>query len=140
MAVVRELASALNDPASPERALHLFAIPQAIRERTPSEQAEFIRKASQDEVSDGGISVLLRDGKFGILKAIFPQQAEAWATQAGVQVDNCVAFKLEQNGVRAEVVLVCESGSAGLPAFRIVRLNNVKQLAESKLIIAEQRP
>jgi hypothetical protein len=143
LATVRELAAALSDPASAERALRLLGLPQAMRERTPSEQVEFIRKALQDEITDEGVSVLQRNGQFGPLKSLFPQQAEVWAAQAGAQPADCVAFKLEQDGVCAEVVLAKQPALSTPPsalAYRIVRLNNVKQLAAPKEASASHRP
>ena len=51
----------------------------------------------------------MKEGLFGPLQEMFPQEAAAWAAQAGVKVEDCVAFKLEQNGLRAEVVLKLSS-------------------------------
>ena len=133
LAAVRRLATALNGSASAEQTLQLLSLPPALRGRTSAEQVEFIRKALRDEISEGGVSALQRYGQFGPLKQLFPQQADAWATQAGVQVDDCVAFKLERNGQLAEVVLVRDSGLDGPPVLRVVRVNNVKQMAVGKL-------
>lgn len=126
------LGAALRGSAPSEQLLRLVVLPQAIRDRTLSEQAEFIRKALRDEVSVEGLAVLKRKAQFGPLKQLFPQQAETWATQAGVRVDDCVALRLARNGQLAEVVLVRDSGSEGLPTLRIVRVNNVRPLAETR--------
>ena len=105
----------------------LVVVPAAMQNRTSSEQAEFLAKALTDETSPDGLAALRRHGTFGTLRELFPAEAEAWASQAGVEVENCVAFKLEQPGLRTEVVLVKPLFPGG--RYRIVRLNNVKQLA-----------
>jgi hypothetical protein len=106
----------------------------ALQSRTPSEQLEFITKALSDEVSLEGLAVLKKEGRFGALKEVFPVEADGWVAQAGVKLEDYVAFRLERNGLRTEVVLACTSDSP--PAthhsprhtYRIVRCNNVKQL------------
>ena len=80
-------------------------IPPALSQRTISEQAEFIRKALRDEVSPAGIAELNKGAAFGPLREIFPAQADRWSQQAGVNVDDCVAFRLERSGVQAQVVI-----------------------------------
>ncbi len=139
LSTIHLLEDALASPAPASFSqLVILGAPQS--SRTPAEQNEFIRKALADELSAEGLAVLQRKGAFGHLTSLFPAEAQVWATQAGVRAVDCLAFRLDRtNGLRSEVVLTCGSGSAGLPAFRIVRLNNVKQLAESKLVIAEQR-
>lgn len=136
--------TALNSSA-PEALLRVIVSPSSVRDRTAAEQAEFLRKALRDEISPEGLAVLKRDGQFGPLTNIFPAEAEAWSRQAGVSPENCVAFKLERNGLRAEVVLRKPSTfnpqpSAGDPPYRIVRVNNVKQLAETNLVTTETPP
>ena len=68
--------------------------------------------------------MLQREGSFGLLRTLFPAEAEKWAKQAGVKPEDCVAFKMERTGVRAEVVLLREGQT-----LRVVRCNNVKQMA-----------
>jgi hypothetical protein len=99
-------------------------IPPALSQRTISEQAEFIRKALRDEVSPAGIAELNKGAAFGPLREIFPAQADRWSQQAGVNVDDCVAFRLERSGVQAQVVIY-RNGSD----FRILRCVNVSRLA-----------
>ena len=118
--------------------LDLIVLPAAVRDRTPPEQSEFLAKALNDEISPEGLAALKRHGDYGPLKILFPAEAERWAGQAGVNPDNCVAFKLDRNGLRAEVVLAKPSTlnpqpSTGDAPYRIVRLNNVKQMADSNL-------
>ena len=74
-------------------------------------------------MSPAGIVALKRAAVFGPLRDVFPDQAEQWAQQAGVKEEDCVAFKMEHGGVRAEVVLLAKDGS-----YRIIRCNNVKQM------------
>ena len=104
--------------------LDQLLLPPALATKTIDEQADFVRKALADEVSPEGIKALQREGQFGPLKMLFPTEAERWAKQAGVHADDCVAFRAERNGIRAEVIL-CK-----MPVgYRLVRVNNVKQLA-----------
>jgi hypothetical protein len=93
-----------------------------------AEQTEFLTKALRDEISPEGLAVLRREGKFGALTDLFPQEAKTWAAQAGVKPEDCVAFRMERDNIRAEVVLVREG-----EVYRVVRCNNVKQLAAAKL-------
>lgn len=104
--------------------LNLIIAPAAISGRTTAERVEFLTKALRDEISPEGLAVLQRQGEFGSLEKLFPKEGAAWAAQAGVQPTNCVAFKLEREVARAEVVLLREGET-----YRIVRCNNVKQLA-----------
>ena len=104
--------------------LNSIALPQALQSRTAPEQVEFLRKALQDEISDEGVAALKSRGKFGPLNQVFPKEGEIWARQAGLKPEDCLAFKMERTGIRAEVVLVHEGQS-----YRVVRCNNVKQMA-----------
>jgi len=110
--------------ANPNALLDTLLLPAALAQRTVPEQAEFINKTLRDEVSREGVVALKKAGQFGPLQEMFPVEATRWAKQAGVRVEDCVAFKMERNGIRAEVV-VHRSGTA----YRIVRCNNVKQMA-----------
>ena len=105
---VQTFAAALNagDPAA---LLQTVALPAAVSGRTVAEQIEFLTKALRDEISPEGLTVLRREGQFGALTNLFPAEAKTWAKQAGVSPEDCVAFKLERNGLRAEVVLVNDS-------------------------------
>ena len=105
--------------------LDTILIPVAIQSRTPSEQEQFLAKALADEISSAGVESLKRHAKFGTLKAIFPIEAAAWCSQAGVNEDDCMAFRMERNGIRAEIVLVREGSN-----FRVLRCKDVKQMAE----------
>jgi hypothetical protein len=118
---------------SAEELLNLLVLPQALASRTRAEQTDFLRKVLRDEISPEGIEALRQHGTFGPLREVFPQEAEGWAHQAGVKPEDCVAFKLERsNAFRAEVVLVMPSTAAAQPStpFRILRCNNVKELAD----------
>ena len=109
--------------AKADALLAAVAVPAALKDRTPAEQVEFVSKALRDEVSPEGIAALRAKAVFGPLKDIFPVEGAKWAQQAGVAVSDCVAFKAEKNGIRAEVAIATNG-----PQYRIVRLNNVKQL------------
>ncbi len=133
LAPLQNLANALHRGDS-TKLLEAVSIPEAIRGRTTAEQAEFLNKALRDEISPEGLKVLRREGEFGSLTNLFPAEAKIWAEQAGVNPEDCVAFKLERNGLRAEVVLAYDSAlRAPNSALKIVRCNNVKQLAAAKL-------
>ena len=123
---LQTLAHAL-DAGQADTLLGSLELPQALLDRTPPEQVEFITKALRDEISPEGIIALKRNGAFGPLKQLFPTDAEAWAKQAGVSPAECVAFRLEKNGLLAEVVLHMQEKTC-----RIVRCNNVKQMAAAK--------
>ena len=99
-------------------------MPVAIRSQTPAEQQEFIAKALQNEISPAGVLAMKHHAEFGLAKSVFPVESAAWCQQAGVNADDCVAFKMERAGIRAEVLLVREGQS-----YRVVRCNNVKQMA-----------
>ena len=104
--------------------LETVLIPTTIRSQTPAEQQEFLTKALADEISPAGVEALKHHAEFGPLESIFPSEAPVWCQQAGVNADDCVAFKMEHDGIRAEVVLVHNGQS-----YRVVRCNNVKQMA-----------
>lgn len=118
-----QLDRALHTGNSPDL-LTLICTPAAIQGRTAAEQSQFLTKALADEISPEGLAVLQREGAFGPLTNIFPAEAEMWTKQASVKPEDCVAFKMERAGIRAEVVLLREGQT-----FRIVRCNNVKQMA-----------
>jgi hypothetical protein len=135
LASLARLDNALHSGSHAEL-LDLIALPAAVQGRTAPEQSEFLVKALNDEISPEGLAVLRKHGDYGPLRKLFPVEAETWAKQAGVNPDQCVAFKLDRHGLRAEVVLVPDSPLAprpSSPGFRIVRLNNVKQMADSNL-------
>lgn len=123
LAAVERLHESLTSGAG-EMLLQAVILPQTLRERTPQEQVEFLRKTLADELSAEGVAALRKEAAFGPLREIFPSEAGNWAKQAGVPLEECVAFQLERSGVRTEVVLA-RRGSE----YRIVRCNNVKQTA-----------
>ena len=123
LAALRNLRAALSSNNS-ESLLNAIVLPQALRGRTVPEQVEFLRKALHDEISDEGVAALKRRGKFGPLNQVFPEEGGVWAKQAGAKPEDCIAFKMERAGIRAEVVLAHEGQT-----YRVVRCNNVKQMA-----------
>jgi len=123
MQCLRSIAAALN-AGTADDLLQTVVLPAAVSGRTSAEQTEFLSKALRDEISAEGLAVLRREGKFGPLQELFPQEAATWAAQAGVKPEDCVAFRMERDSIRAEVVLVREGNT-----HRVVRCNNVKQMA-----------
>lgn len=130
LGILRQFNDALSVGDS-TKILELVSIPTALAGRTAAEQSEFLGKALHDEISAEGLAVLQREGQFGPLTNLFPAEAGAWAQSANVPVENCVAFRLERNGHRAEVVLhrPLTPDRQSSSAFKLVRCNNVKQLA-----------
>jgi hypothetical protein len=110
-----------RDPAA---LLDKIVLPQAIKGQTVAEQTDFLVKALHDEISPEGILALKHHAEFGSLKTIFPNEAADWCSQAGVNADDCVAFKMERAGIQAEIVLVHEGQN-----YRVVRCKDVKQMA-----------
>jgi hypothetical protein len=143
LASLQQLDVALHS-ANAASVLELIVQPAALQARTPGEQAEFIRKALRDELSRDGIDALQKNARFGLLKELFPQEAQAWAGQADVPADQCLAFRFDrQDGLRAEVVLARPSGNqhpASGIGYRILRLNNVKSLATQELSTTNRQP
>ena len=125
LAALKTLSAALTSNDR-EGVLAAVVLPQAVRGRTVPEQAEFLSKALQDEISPEGLTEIRRRGSFGTLKELYPVEGDRWAAQAGARSEDCVAFKMERGGVRAEVVLVREG-----EGFRVVRCNNVKQMGRA---------
>ena len=117
----------VNEPGA---ILDLIILPDPLKIRTSHEQFEFVQKALRDEISPHGIRVLCRNGTFGPLSEMFPEHAQQWATQAGVRVEQCVAFRANRAGITAEAVLFKLDGSPGGRHYRVIRCNNIKQLSE----------
>ncbi len=63
------------------------------------------------------------DAEYGSLSEVFPDEAEKWAKLFRVDAADCVAFRLDGEKQRAEVVLQKKGDT-----FRLLRCNNVKQL------------
>lgn len=118
-----KLASALMNPNGSDL-LDIVVMPAAVRSQTPAEQQEFVAKALRDEISPEGVLALKHHAEFGSAKSIFPAEYANWCQQAGVNADDCVAFKMERAGIRAEIVLVHEGQN-----YRVVRCKDVKQMA-----------
>lgn len=97
--------------AGAESLLEYIILPAAVQGRSAPEQVRFLRKALYDEISPDGIAALEKHGRFGPLLKLFPDEAEAWASQAGTETGDCAAFRMERNGHRAEVVLVKSGGT-----------------------------
>jgi thiol:disulfide interchange protein len=120
---VSKLADALANQHGADL-LNIVVLPTAIRSQTPGEQQEFLAKALSDEISPAGVLALKQYAQFGLAKSIFPDEYASWCQQAGVDADNCVGFKMERAGIRAEILLVHEGQN-----YRVVRCKDVKQMA-----------
>lgn len=91
---------------------------------TELEQSDIIKKALREEITPAGVVLLKTKGKFGPLNELFPTEARTWASSVNVNPDDCVAFRIDQNGIRTEVVLLKERNT-----FRLIRCNNVRDLS-----------
>jgi hypothetical protein len=123
LATLHRLEAALTTGTA-DTLLQIVRLPAATRQKTEVEQVAFLRRVLGEEISSEGLLRLKRDGEFGPLLALFPDDGSRWAAQGGVNPQECVAFKLERVGLRTEVVLH-KDGSQ----HRLVRCNNVRQLA-----------
>jgi hypothetical protein len=112
----------------PNTIVNIVQLSSSLGQRTAPEQVEFLSKTLRDEVSAEGLVALAKGATFGPLQMVFPAEGNKWASQAGVKVEECVAFRMEKNGIRAEVVLVKQGDS-----YRVIRCNNVKQMAGTNL-------
>lgn len=103
-----------------DQLLELVSLPPAYADRTDAEKVEFLTKALRDEISEEGLRRLRKQGDFGALLDIFPETGQEWASKAGVDAGDCVAFRLEDDGRVSELVV-----HTGTALSRIVRVNNV---------------
>ena len=126
IAVLSCVAVALES-ADRETLLARISIPTALQKRTPDEQYRFISAALEGEVSEEGLKILKKDGEFGALMKIFPDEGSRWATIAKVDPAACVAFKLERDEFTAEAAVATN----GTP--KVIRLNDVRRLARETL-------
>ena len=122
---LQSLCTAIDSKSS--AILDEIVLPRALTSRTAAELTEFFSKALGDEIPVDGIGALKKNASFGPLNELFSEEAARWAMQAGVNADDCVAFRMERNGIRAEVVLVLTGNQ-----YRVVRCNNVKQMAAER--------
>jgi hypothetical protein len=105
---------------------HLVYLPSVVSEQSGDERIRFLREVLSNEVSVAGIKALRTNGQFGPLRMIFPEQADRWAKLFQINAEDCVAFKMQRNGITAQLVLVKQKNE-----FRILRCNNVKQMGDS---------
>jgi len=108
-----------------EMILKSVLVPKSMESRTPQEQGNLLIRNLKGEVSYEGIQLLLAKGKFGPLIEIFPQKGPKWARTAGVDSEQCVAYRLDKDNATAEVVFVKENDQ-----YKIVRCNDVKRVAD----------
>lgn len=102
----------------------LVVLPAVLADKSPSEREQWLRDVLRDEISKEGIQVLMKSARFGSLADLFPESAHTWARAAGAKPEDCYAFRMDRDGITAEVVLV-----PGPDGLRISRCNNVKQMA-----------
>jgi hypothetical protein len=127
LAALLQFQTSLDSPDS-RLLLKEVVVPQVVMGKTPQEQAEFIRKALRNEISEDGVLLIAKHGTFGPLNQIFPGRGAAWAREAGVNPDDCVAFRCDRESLRTEVVFEVQGQT-----YRIVRCNNVNNLPGEKL-------
>lgn len=121
-----EAASALVDAVvagTSSGLVSMVSLPASLSVKTEQEQSDFILRALRDEVSSEGMAVMRREAQFGSLEQVFPEDALLWASNAGVRSVDCVAFRLEKNGLRAEIAIATN------PVPRVIRINDVRQMA-----------
>ena len=123
LAVISDLERALKS-AELSKITSLVELPPVEAARSREDQSQWLAEVLRDEISVSGLAELRQRAEFGPLADIFPLEAKCWAESAHVPVQNCVAFRMERNGIRAEVVL--HQTPTG---FRVLRCNNVKQMA-----------
>jgi hypothetical protein len=102
----------------------LLRLPESVRSKPEAERREFLQSVLSDELSRDGLESLRSKGQFGAMRDIFPVEADRWARLFSVNPDDCVAFRMENSGVRAELVLLRRA-----EGFTVLRCNNVKQMA-----------
>lgn len=117
------LARAFDDNRSTDLG-GLVRLPDFIAKKTAPEQSQLVSGILADEISSAGLAELRSRGEFGPLRELFPTEAAPWAAAFSVNPDNCVAFKMQRNGIRAELVLLQTDQQ-----FVVLRCNNVKQMA-----------
>ena len=127
LGAIREMRAAL-DSLDPATALKGAQLPAPIAEKPVAEQARWLREMLADEISADGLAALARGARFGPLLDLFPEDGPRWAATVKVPPGECVAFRMEREGIRAEVVL--HQAPAG---HRVIRCNNVKQMAPTAL-------
>ena len=123
LAVISEIDRALTS-SEVSKTMPLLELSPAVAARSPEDQMQWIADVLRDEVSAAGLDELRRHARFGPLAQVFPEEAKRWAESAHLAVESCVAFRMERAGIRAEVVL--HQTPTG---FRVLRCNNVKQMA-----------
>jgi len=99
--------------------------PPHLAETNPVERQRLVLDLLDSEISPEGMAILARDGSFGPLRELFPTEADAWAKAFSVNVDDCVAFRLQRGNTTAELVLHRQPDTT----YRVLRCNDIRQLA-----------
>lgn len=102
----------------------LVRLPAFLAAKTSRERNELLSGILTEEISAEGLAELRSRGEFGPLRELFPAEATAWATAFSVHPEDCVAFKMHRDNIRAELVLLGRD-----ERFVVLRCNNVKQMA-----------
>jgi hypothetical protein len=123
IAVVSDLERALTS-SDVLKSLPLLQLPPAALAKTPEELTQWLNDVMSDEISSAGLEELRRYARFGSLVELFPDEGRRWAESVHVSPEKCIAFRLERNGLRAEIVLY-----ETRPGLRVIRCNNVRQMA-----------
>lgn len=120
LAVLTRVADALKDGKGSSVASD-FKIPEG----APPEvvDKELAKLYERKEISPEGVKLLAKNGEWGKLKELFPEQAERWSSKMNAPVDQCYGFKLESKGTTAEVGFVWDGSK-----LQIIRLDDVGKL------------
>jgi len=120
IAKLEELEQVIREGNS-ARLLEIVVLPTVVRDRAPVERDRLLREILKGEVTPEGIEILEREGKWGHLVEVFPEEAARWTEPIGIDPAECVAFRRDGGQFRAEVVL--HRDGRGL---RIIRCNDVR--------------
>jgi hypothetical protein len=115
------------DTADRKVLAELISSPAYLLEKAPEERGLLMMDLLKDEISKEGIEILMREGKYGALQEIFPNEATPWAKSFDVNPEDCVAFRLNRNDLTAELVLHRQTDGS----FRVLRCNDIRQLANT---------
>jgi hypothetical protein len=115
VATLRDLAQAVR-AEDYERAAALMQAPPAPAKR----DQEMKRLLWAQEISEPGLEVLARDGRWGQLDAVVPpREAAKMAQRAGVPLDRCYGLVLK--GARAALAWTGD-------AFKVIRVESIGRL------------
>ena len=107
----------------PSAATNYIILPVSLRKLPDEERSRLLRKYLSDEITREGLNWLVEEGTVLSLAEAYPTQGHQWATQVGVEVEDCVV--LCHTGKEAEdaYVAICTNAPNG---GLIIRLDNVR--------------